>query len=157
VRLLLILSLQLELVTKQVDYTSAFLHAPIEEEVFVEMPRGFHQPGKVLQLKRSLYGLKQALRNFFEHFRGKLLRLGLMQSQANPCLFIYDNVICLTYVNDCFFFSPSVKYIDEIIKHLEDEGMKLSVEDDMAGFLSIHINCRDDGTIELLQTGLIEV
>ena len=38
VRLLLILSLQLGLANKQVDYTSAFLHAPIEEDVYVEMP-----------------------------------------------------------------------------------------------------------------------
>ena len=156
VRLLLILSLQLGLVTKQVDYTSAFLHAPIKEDVYVEMPRGFWQEGKVLKLKRSLYGLKQAPRNFFEHLRGKLLKLGFRQSETNPCLFIHDNVICLTYVDDCLFFSPAEKYIDDMIARLQDEDMKLSVEDDVAGFLGVHINCREDGTIELLQTGLID-
>ena len=61
VRLLLILSVQLSLATKQVDYTSAFVHAnidkppdfdqitPEEKEqsgVYIEMPRGFAQPEK---------------------------------------------------------------------------------------------------------------
>ena len=41
VRLLLILSLILGWSTRQVDYTTAFLHAPISEEVYVEMPQGF--------------------------------------------------------------------------------------------------------------------
>ena len=53
VRLMLILSQVLGLATQQDDYTTAFLHAPIEEEVYVEMPRGFTKPGKVLKLKRS--------------------------------------------------------------------------------------------------------
>ena len=74
VRLMLILSLILNLQTKQVDYTAAFLHAPIDKDpnwdtmnaeerdqggVYVQMPRGFSKPGKVLKLKRSLYRLKQ--------------------------------------------------------------------------------------------------
>jgi len=74
VRLLLILSIELRLATKQVDYTAAFVHADIdlppdyhtmsklEQErtgVFVEMPRGFAKPGIVLRLAKSLYGLKQ--------------------------------------------------------------------------------------------------
>jgi hypothetical protein len=72
VRLLLILSAILGLSTKQVDYTAAFVHAPIDKDpnwesmsseekarsgVYLHMPRGFYQPGKVLKLKRSLYGL----------------------------------------------------------------------------------------------------
>jgi Reverse transcriptase (RNA-dependent DNA polymerase) len=57
VRLVLILSLILGLESKQVDYSAAFVHAPIgDKEVFVAMPRGFSQPGKVLRLKKSLYG-----------------------------------------------------------------------------------------------------
>ena len=41
VRLLLILSIHLNLATMQIDYTSAFLHADIDDTVFVEMPRGY--------------------------------------------------------------------------------------------------------------------
>jgi len=55
--------------TKQVDYTCAFLHAPITEDVYVRMPRGFEEDGKVLKLQKSLYGLRQSPRNFFEHLK----------------------------------------------------------------------------------------
>jgi len=37
--------------TKQVEYTCAFVHAPIVEDVYVWMPRGFQEDGKVLKLK----------------------------------------------------------------------------------------------------------
>jgi hypothetical protein len=47
VRLLLILSQVLSLSSKQVDYTAAFVHAPITDTVYVEIPRGFSEPGKL--------------------------------------------------------------------------------------------------------------
>ena len=128
VRLLLALSLVLGLVTRQVDYTAAFLHADIDKDpnwdglsdkeraqsgVYVEMPRGFGQPGKVLKLKKSLYGLKQSPRNFFLHLKGKLEATGFHQSDADACLFISDRVICLVYVDDTLFFSPRQSFIDD--------------------------------------------
>jgi hypothetical protein len=73
VRLMLILSIILGLSTRQVDYTAAFVHAPIDKDpdwdsltpmeqerhgIYVEMPQGFSEPGKVLKLKCLLYGLK---------------------------------------------------------------------------------------------------
>jgi Reverse transcriptase (RNA-dependent DNA polymerase) len=60
IRLMLMVSLMLNLATQQVDYTCAFLHALLDDEVYCHMPHGFQQPGKVLRLKRSLYGLKQS-------------------------------------------------------------------------------------------------
>ena len=51
VRLMLILSQVIGLATKQVDYTAAFVHAPINEDVYVEMPQGFAEHGQVLKLK----------------------------------------------------------------------------------------------------------
>ena len=121
VRLLLILSVQLSLETKQVDNTSAFVHAEIDKPpnfdtmskeeqertgVYVEMPRGFLQKGKVLKLKKSLYGLKQSPRNFFHHLKSKLERVGFKQANdIDPCLFISDKVICLVYVDDILLFA----------------------------------------------------
>ena len=55
--ILLVLSVILDLDTKQVDYTCAFLHAPITEDLYVRMPRSFQEEGKVLKLERALYGL----------------------------------------------------------------------------------------------------
>ena len=70
VRMILILTCQLELKSKQVDWTAAFVHADIDrplgydnmtqDQVYVEMPCGFSQHGMVLKLNKNLYGLKQA-------------------------------------------------------------------------------------------------
>jgi hypothetical protein len=78
VRLMLILSAILGLSTHQVDYTAAFIHAPINEDVYVDMPRGFSESGKILKLKKSLYGLKQSPQNFFQFLKGKLKMIGFV-------------------------------------------------------------------------------
>ena len=79
IRLMLVLSIVLSLVTVQVDYTSAFVKALIKDEVFVEIPEGLRKPGKVLKPKRRLYGLKQGTRSFFEHLQGNLEGSGIKQ------------------------------------------------------------------------------
>ena len=70
--------------SKQVYYTCALLHAPITEDVYVHMPRGFEEDRHVLKLQSSLYGLKQTPRNFFEHLKENLIKVGFTQSQADP-------------------------------------------------------------------------
>jgi hypothetical protein len=130
VRLMLILSLILNLATRQVDYTAAFLHADIDVDpnydllsdeekrrsgVYVEMPRGFATEGKVLKLKKSLYGLKQAPRNFFQHLKATLESIGFVSTDSDACLFISEHVICLVYVDDTLLFSPRLEYIDAVL------------------------------------------
>jgi hypothetical protein len=50
VRLLLIMSILLELETTQIDYTAAFVHADIGCLVYVAMPPGFGIPGQVWKM-----------------------------------------------------------------------------------------------------------
>jgi hypothetical protein len=110
VRILLILLLILGLATTQVDYTAAFVHADIGKDVYIKMPKSFGKPGIVLKLRESLYGLKQSPRNFFHHLRGKLHDVRSTSSTSDPCLFIYDKVITLVYVDDTLSSALS-KYI----------------------------------------------
>ena len=160
VRLLLILSIVLGLATKQVDYTLAFVQADLNEEVFCEMPKGFERPGYVLKLKKSVYGLRQSPLNFFNCLKKALEDRGFVQSKNEPCLFISKKVICLTYVDDCLFFAREERDIDAVIDDLRNnekfQRFQLNIEDDVAGFLGILIKRRDDGSIELLQEGLID-
>jgi len=97
------------------------LHAPIDvaakwddlskeekkrQGVYVCIPRGFTQTGKVLKLKGSLYGLRQSPRNFFQNLKNKLELFGFRSAlDIDSCLFISENVICLVYVDDTLFFS----------------------------------------------------
>jgi len=82
--------------------------------------------------------------------------VGFKQSEADPCLFISEKVICLVYVDDTLFFSPYVSDIDRILEKLKGLKIELNVEDDVAGFLGALIKKLDEGRIELTQTGLIK-
>ena len=115
------------------------------------MPQGFAEQGKVLKLRRSLYGLKQSPPNFFQHLKGKLEAVGLhSQDHVDPCLFMSDKVIMLVYVDNTLFYSPRKEWIDEAIQQIKQQALELEIEDRFAGFLGVHIQ-RDDkeGTIKL--------
>jgi hypothetical protein len=131
--IMLIMSIIFDLATLQVDYIAAFVHADIDKPpnwetmtelekerrgVYIQIPRGFGEAGKVLKLKNSLYGLTQLPRNFFLRHKAKLEKVGFTQSENDPCLFMNDKVICIVYVDDTLFYSPKESYIQEAIETL---------------------------------------
>ena len=172
IRFLLVLTAQLGLASKQVDWTAAFVHADIDRPpgydemtpderekvgVYVQMPRGFSKPGHVLRLNKNLYGLKQAPRNWALFLRKNLEQVGFKPCfEVDSCLFMSKHVLCVTYVDDCVMVSTDMKYIDEVVAKLKDPkgcAMDLEEENDVAGFLGILIQ-RGKNTIKLTQQGL---
>ena len=105
VRLMLILEVLLNLKSKQGDVTAAFLHADLgpEEEVYVNMPKGFEKKGKVLKLKKTLYGLRQLPSAFWKYMVKKMELCGVPQSEFDPCLFVGKKVMCICCVDDMLF------------------------------------------------------
>ena len=65
IRVALGLAARLNLEVEQLDVKTAFLHGDLEEEIYMQQPKGFEVKGKenlVCKLKKSLFGLKQAPR-----------------------------------------------------------------------------------------------
>nr|GEY23313.1 retrovirus-related Pol polyprotein from transposon TNT 1-94 [Tanacetum cinerariifolium] len=63
----------------QMDVKTAFLNAPLKEELYVAQPDGFvdpDHPGKVYRLRKSLYGLKQAPRVWYDELSKVLISKG---------------------------------------------------------------------------------
>ncbi|KAG7346276.1 reverse transcriptase RNA-dependent DNA polymerase [Nitzschia inconspicua] len=125
VRLLLILSQVPGLASQQVDYTASFVHAPIQEEVYFHMPRGFSEPEMVLKLKHSLYRLKQSLQNCFHYLKGnlELCRFRNLSPDTDSGFFISDKVVCVAYADDTLLRSPKSKWIEEAVSQLTATGM----------------------------------
>jgi Reverse transcriptase (RNA-dependent DNA polymerase) len=66
---------------------NVFLHGDLLEEVYMEVPPGFgtkQTVGKVCRLKKSLYGLKQFPRAWFDRFRKAIGRHGVSANQCRP-------------------------------------------------------------------------
>jgi hypothetical protein len=55
-RILMALAARWDLLLKQLDAVNAFPNSPLDEEVYVELPEGFKQPGMIGRLLRALYG-----------------------------------------------------------------------------------------------------
>ena len=159
VRLMLILEILLDLKSKQGDVTAAFLHADLEEgeEVYVRMPQGFRKSGKVLKLKKTLYGLRQSPRAFWKFMVEKMQICGMTQSEFDPCLFIGKTVTCIMYVDDLLFWARDESEIHKLAMQLREVGVDLEQEDDAAGFLGVRLERdTDSGLLEMKQTGLID-
>ena len=70
----------------QFDVKTAFLHSPIEEEVYLEQPQEFVKRGSdgkklVCRLNKSIYGLKQVADNWYRELANFLLRQGFKRSR----------------------------------------------------------------------------
>jgi hypothetical protein len=142
VRILLTLSLLLRLQSRSIDFTLAFTQAPIDVPTYLDLPMGFSVDGDssefVLELKKTLYGLRQAGLNWFDTLREHLLSTGFHQSALDPCCYMKGDLILLCYVDDCLLFCPDGDKITNVIQELKQ---KFTLEDqgDVAAYLGIDV------------------
>jgi hypothetical protein len=105
IRTLLTLSASLDWEIDQMDVETAFLLAPLKDEIYLKLPEGLgNHSGKIVKLNKSLYGLKQAPRVWNSHINDYLTKLGFTPNPKDPCLYsgIFNNeqiLLCL-YVDD---------------------------------------------------------
>ncbi len=162
VRLLLTLSLLLTLKSRSIDFTLAFTQAPIDVETYIKLPVGFTVEGAneeyVLELKKTLYGLKQAGLNWYETLREHLFSLGFKQSIIDSCCYMKGDLILLCYVDDCLIFCQDERKIDHLITNLRKKFI-LTDEGDIAAYLGVDVNkTAEDGRTQfkLTQPHLIQ-
>lgn len=105
----------------QVVVNNAYLQRHIDEEIFMLPPQGYNgaKSGQVCKLVKSLYGLKQAGRQWHKEITSKLLNFSFNRSKNDYCLFIKrlneDNYIALLiYVDDILIMGPSQEHIQGV-------------------------------------------
>jgi transposase InsO family protein len=89
--ILLMFAIDKQLDIRQFDVKSAFLFAPLEEEIYIKTPEGSKRKAPFLKLKKSLYGLKQAPANWYNTLTTWFTEIDFEQSAADPCVFIHKN------------------------------------------------------------------
>ncbi|MBW0462470.1 hypothetical protein O181_002185 [Austropuccinia psidii MF-1] len=74
---------------EQLDIKSAFLNAPIDEEVYLAIPNGLKHDKRVscLRLKKEIYGLRQAPRAWYIRLSSCLETVGFKAAISDPCVF----------------------------------------------------------------------
>ena len=138
VRLILVLACKDDHDLSSVDVRQAYLYAKVDEQLYMRMPPTLPRHDAkgnelVVKLNRSLYGLRQAARQWNKLLVSFLKQWGFVQSTIDCCMFIYEgegnSIIRLAiWVDDLVISASSPAIRTQFVKDLsttfdvEDNG-----------------------------------
>ncbi|CAI7911525.1 unnamed protein product [Closterium sp. NIES-54] len=137
---------------RQINVANAFLYAPVDAEIFVELPHGtYGEPNQVCQLLKSLYGIKQAPRLWQQHLHARLTRIGFKQLPHDQGMYRLskndDYILLIVYVDDLLYIGSN----DGITTWFEGEmqqDLTLTVSSTVTQYLGLNVR-EEENTIYL--------
>ncbi|GJX69405.1 retrotransposon protein, putative, ty1-copia subclass [Tanacetum coccineum] len=109
----------------QMDVKTAFLNEHLSEEVYMEQPEGFvnpKYPNHVCKLKRSIYGLKQASRQWNKRFDDEIKKFDFTQNPDKPCVYLKTSgsyvAILILYVDDILLMGNNILVLQDVKSYL---------------------------------------
>lgn len=162
-RVLLTIAGHQKLQVEHLDIKTAYLYGTLEEVIHMRQPQGFVVPGKehqVCRLRKSMYGLKQAARVWYNTMTAILKDLGFEPCQGDTCLFRkrLENgllMFLLLYVDDILIackYGERIKEVEEALRR----RLTVSTLGDISWFLGIQIMKDSDGFYTLSQEHFIK-
>lgn len=143
----------------QLDINNAFLNGELHEEVYMTIPPGIPLPADfkgshpVCRLIKSLYGLRQAPREWFDKFAAAILTYGFTQSKSDNSLFYLHTsdsfLMLLVYVDDIILTGSSILHITKV-KDFIAQNFKMKDLGSLKYFLGLEIS-RNTGGIYIHQ------
>jgi hypothetical protein len=123
VRMMLAVSAHEGLEFRQFDICTASLNGELPEEVYLWPPAGAEHlaggPGRVLRLRRALYGLRQASRAWTKRLKSELTAKGFGQSNDDPSLWIlhgeHGAIMAMLYVDDGLVAARTAEEADALV------------------------------------------
>jgi hypothetical protein len=153
-------------IVEHLDFQTAFLNADLEEEIYMTLPKDSDFPlDQVLQLIKSIYGLKQSSANWYLLLRATLVKLGYKPLIQDICVYKHatTGVMMSTHVDDIQIVSPSASLCKELKEEIE-KLFKISDLGEIKKYVGVNVKITDKSILlhqqnqieELAQTLQIE-
>jgi len=127
-RLLLWLSVFLRFRATQLDVKNAFLHGKLDKEIYMSPPAGYEDEVGTVILIKSLYGIKQAPRIWYQTLVTSLHSLGFRELISDSCVFTHRDKVCYLLI-----------FVDDIVCVTKDEQFRTHFENEMQRIFEIKI------------------
>ncbi|KAH9657984.1 hypothetical protein KPL70_023305 [Citrus sinensis] len=119
-RIIMVLVAHFNLELHQMDVKTAFLNGSLSEDVYMVQLDGFVETGKenmVCKLKRSIYGLKQASRQWYLKFHDIVTFYGFQKNVVDQCIYLRVSgskyIILELYVDDILLAANDINFLLE--------------------------------------------
>ncbi|CAI7865998.1 unnamed protein product [Closterium sp. NIES-53] len=163
-RVLLHVAAQRDYELHSLDFSTAFLQGSLHEEIWLRRPLGFtgsFPPGTQWSLRRPVYGLRQAPREWHDTLRTTLAALGFAPSTADPSLFLRTDTslppfYILVYVDDLVFATSDTAGLTHVKYELQKRHTCTDLGE-LTSYLGLRIT-RDRArrTITLTQSHMVQ-
>ena len=152
-----------DLFLHQMDVKTAFLNGKLEEEIYMKQPEGFVNKGEeklVCKLNKSIYGLKQASRQWYLRFDEVMQSHGFIENSEDECIYVKTSgrhfTILVLYVDDILIAGTNLSILQET-KILLSDTFEMKDMGEASYVLGIEITRdRRKGLLGLSQTGYID-
>ncbi|CAI7781996.1 unnamed protein product [Closterium sp. NIES-53] len=161
-RVLLHITAQHDYELHSLDFSTAFLQGSLHEQIRLRRPLGFtgsFPPRTQWQLRRPVYGLHQAPREWLDTLRMTLAAFDFFPSSANPSLFVRCGstpFFVLVYVDNLVFATPDRHALAFVKEELQRRRTCIDLGE-LQRYLGLQIT-RDRAarTITLTQSHMVE-
>nr|GEW31135.1 hypothetical protein [Tanacetum cinerariifolium] len=110
----------------QMDVKTAFLNGYLFEEVYMKQPEGFvnlKYPNRVCKLKRSIYEIKQASRQWNKRFDDEIKKFGFTKNRDELCVYVKASgsniTFLILYVDDILIMGNNSPMLQDVKSYLE--------------------------------------
>ncbi|KAL6340144.1 hypothetical protein AAG906_040580 [Vitis piasezkii] len=124
-RIIMALVTHFDLELHQMDVKIAFLNGNLDEDIYMEQPEGFAKKGNehlVCKLKKSIYGLKQASRQWYIKFNNTITSFRFKENSVDQCIYLKVSgskfIFLILYVDDILLASSDLDLLRETKEHL---------------------------------------
>ena len=139
-RTLMVTTAKFDLETIQIDAVNAFVHCDLDEVVYMKLIPGFTKPGRVLRLRKALYGLRRSPILWQKNLTSALRNLGFKEVPQEPCAILNGGIVIFFYGDDIVFChrKQDKEKVEGTITELHKK-FQLNAIGELKWFLGIHV------------------